>query len=125
MNLYPIINPIIASLTNLPIVIENEPYTPAVRTAGWIRTTDLTSEPFEVTIGWDRMLQQEGIFQIDCMTPLNIGRTDNIDNLVAYFNNRDNRFYDGLEITYAWKGLALPDEKWHVSTCFFRYKYFV
>lgn len=120
---YSTLNPLVATITGLPVAVENEKYTPQVRTVGWARATLLPSEPVEATIGFDRMLRHNGLYQIDIFTPLNIGRY-NIDPVVAFFNDKTNRFPDGFEILHSWRGNAVPDDKWHRTICYVRYQYY-
>lgn len=124
------INNAIESIPGLPVLFkENTQNKPVDPLTPWMRSTILPSEPTQVSIGYERQMRYIGIIQVDYMVPPNTGSTaNNIDVIVNWFNDKDNRFInnDGVDfmILAAWRGTSFTGEKWYQTPIYLRYQFY-
>lgn len=123
------INTVIKSIPGVPTLAEeNSSYKPELLTP-WVRSTVLPAEPSQVFNGLNRTLRFSGLIQIDYFAPANTDADiEMIDNIVDYFNHKDNRFLtlDTQELTFlaAWRGVGVPDTDWFRVPVYVRYETF-
>lgn len=116
---------IVAGIT--PINPENKQYKPVLLTP-YIRTTLLSNEPDQVTIGRDRTIRWGALYQIDCFFPENSGSDQTmIDTIVSYFNTT--RFFTDsndfqVTCTMAWRGSGLVTTPWYRAPVFLRLEWY-
>lgn len=117
----------LASITNVPVIsYENITYKPSLRTS-YIRTTLLPAEPTQTTIGYDRTLRWNGLYQLDLFVPANTGAQSVIaDAIITHFQT--NRFLIDdtftLTILGAWRNAARTNTDWYQIPLLLRYETF-
>ena len=117
----------LASITDVPVIsYENVAYKPSLRTS-YIRTTLLPAEPTQTTIGFDRTLRWNGLYQLDLFVPANVGAQSIVaDGIISHFHI--NRFLvDGtfkLTIVNAWRNAARVNTDWYQIPILLRYETF-
>lgn len=121
------INNAIKSISGLPTLFEENMNGKPQLLTPWMRTTIIPNEPVQTSIGYDRQLRFTGLIQLDYFQPANTSSDiSNVDIIVDWFNNKDNRFitYDGLDILVplAWRGTGNSATDWYRVPIFIRYE---